>query len=174
MAGWLEEQNTVKYLFGLKEDIFLSDTMIQWHLYTQEWHNKTDSVTIQLQDTRATILTVFIDNNISNTIMLPITTVTEAKEDSCIFIPGLSVTVHWLLLLKCSHPNCQQQATSDSKLISDLASHHWCRQSSSLCHEFVDSVENWLTLCIRSYVARSLRDVMMLRQSVFLACRDHV
>ena len=52
--------------------------------------------------------------------MLPITTVTEAKESSCIFIPGLSVTVRRLLLLKCSHPDRQQQATSDSKHTSDL------------------------------------------------------
>ena len=56
-----------------------------------------------------------------NTIMPLIATVTEAKKDSCIFIPGLSVTVRRLLLLKCSHLNCQQQATSDSKLTGDLA-----------------------------------------------------
>ena len=53
--------------------------------------------------------------------MLLITTVTEAKENSCIFVPGLSVTVRRLLLQKCPHPDHQQQATSDSKLTSDLA-----------------------------------------------------
>ena len=52
--------------------------------------------------------------------MPPIATATEVKKDSCIFVPGLSVTVHRLLLLKCSYPDHQQQATSDSKLTSDL------------------------------------------------------
>ena len=53
--------------------------------------------------------------------MLPIATVTETKEDSCIFVHGLSVTVYRLLLLKFSRLDRQQQATSDSKLTSDLA-----------------------------------------------------
>jgi len=53
--------------------------------------------------------------------MLPIAMVIKAKENSCIFVPGLSVTVCRLLLLKCSHLDHQQQATSDSKLTSDLA-----------------------------------------------------
>ena len=52
--------------------------------------------------------------------MPPIAKVTEAKEDSCIFVPGLPVTVCQLLLLKCSKPDRQQQATSDSKFTSDL------------------------------------------------------
>ena len=56
-----------------------------------------------------------------NTIMLLITMVTEAKENCCIFVPGLSFTVRQLLLLKCSYPDHQQQATSDSKLTNDLA-----------------------------------------------------
>ena len=53
--------------------------------------------------------------------MILIAMVSEAKEISCIFVPSLSVTVHWFLLLKCSHPDHQQQATSDSKLTGDLA-----------------------------------------------------
>ena len=52
--------------------------------------------------------------------MPPIATVTEAKEDSCIFVAGLSVTVRQLMLLKCSYLDRQQQATSDSKPTSDL------------------------------------------------------
>ena len=52
--------------------------------------------------------------------MPSIATVTGAKQNSYIFIPGLSVTVRRLLLLKCSHADRQQQATSDSKLTSDL------------------------------------------------------
>ena len=53
--------------------------------------------------------------------MPPIAMVTKVKEDSCIFVPGLSVTVRQLLLLKCSHLDHQQQATSDTKFTSDLA-----------------------------------------------------
>ena len=52
--------------------------------------------------------------------MPPIATATEVKKDSCIFVPGLSITVRCLLLLKCSYLDCQQQATSDGKLTSDL------------------------------------------------------
>ena len=48
--------------------------------------------------------------------MLPIATVTETKETSCIFVPGLSVIIRRLLLLKCSHPDSQQQATCDVSL----------------------------------------------------------
>ena len=74
--------------------------------------------------------------------MPPIATATEVKKDSYIFVPGLSVTVHRLLLLKCSYPDYQQQATSDSKLTSYLQPPSVLPESESSLPRVSDSVEN--------------------------------
>ena len=108
-----------------------------------------------------------------NTIMLPIATVTEAKENSCIFIPGLLVTVRRLLLLKCSHPDHQQQSNKYSKLTSDLAA------TTDADKVQVFATSEWMQWRIDgrwAYSRTSLVRCMMCDASTVCsqACRDHV
>ena len=99
--------------------------------------------------------------------------VTEVKEDSCIFVPGLSVIVRQLLLLKCCHPDRQWQATSDSKLTSDLAA------TTSATKVQVSAMSEWtrgeLMGAVNTLVRRSFAACCDdASTSVSQACRDHV
>ena len=94
------------------------------------------------------------------TIMLPIATATKVKKDSYIFVPGLSITVHCLLLLKCSYLDCRQQATSDDKLTSDLQPPPVPPKSESLPR--VSGLDGELMGAVHTLVRCSLRrNVMM-------------